>query len=227
MGFIAGLLPLLSSAGVGGSALATAATVVPAIFGALDVASGIVQKDPSKIATGVISAATPGINSVSGLGSAADAVTSAPTSTAQVAGNTVSGLELGDLARRGLEAPMTAGKALQIPQISVPGAEAFLPVGKEMSLADKLSAGLSGAGAAASGVFSLINSLKGQKGSGSPHLGFGSLNTNLGPAGGVSVSNLPDIPNITVPGAGQVPKYQLPELPTNELMLELLQAYRA
>lgn len=76
MAFVAGLLPLLSSMGIGGTALATAATVVPAVLGALDVSSGIVQKDPGKAISGALSAVGGGLGA-GGFSSAATGLSAA------------------------------------------------------------------------------------------------------------------------------------------------------
>jgi hypothetical protein len=224
--FIAGILPLLHAFGVGGAALSTAATVIPAALGALDVASGIVQKDPAKIAGGVLSGTLGGLGGTGALGgtSAADgtkALASTPISSASVAGMPSHETIMG-----ALNAPLNKAQEVLIPDISTAGSPAFVPSATSMPWTSYLGAGLQGANSLASGVLGIMAALKKPHQNSGDRLKFGNISTGLAPYGEDRASALPNLPTLNVPGAGQVPTYSLPDLSKNEMMLKLLQAYQ-
>lgn len=231
MAFIPAVLAILSQAGVGGAALATASTIASALSGALGVASGIATKDPEKIVGGAISAAS-GITGGAGGGGLGSTPTSAPvTASAPVAqaASAAQPLSNADAISKAMSMPGGGGPALQIPSISTPGAQAFVQAPmKGMSMGEKLGYGLQGASTAASGILGLLQAFKGDDQSSSgPHLGFGALDTSLKSAGGVATGALPNIPSITVPGIGSVPTLDLQDPQGNDLILKLLHAYQA
>jgi len=95
-----------------------------------------------------------------------------------------------------------------------------------MSLLQSIATGVQGAGAAASGIMSLINAFKGPQGPvGMEHLG--NLDLGLAPYGGAGGQPTTAIPSINMSAAGDVPNYKLSLPKDNALLMKLLGAYSA
>lgn len=245
MPFLAAIPGLLASAGVGGSIMGTLATVLPAVSGAAQLASGIVQGDPGAAISGAVSGALGGLGGAGAFGSAGG---SAPQALGSAAGQSV-GAAAQQAPSLVASAPTIASAApaveaaSQMPDLSaalnapaIPQAELvsamhannFLdPVAKGMSIGEKVGLGLQGAGAATQGVLSILSALK-KPDTGTTRWGLGGgINTNLPAMSGTNTGNLPQVPKMQIPGAGELPTLRMPELQDNALLYQLLGAFRA
>lgn len=248
MPFLAAIPALLSAAGVGGTAVATLGTVLPALAGGLQVASGIAQGDPLSAVMGGISGITGGLGGAGAFGSAAGSAPMAGELARQAAdvpqaigssfGSAAGNLTPSLAADMVGAAPAAASSAVpQVAQDAVQQAaalgapEAALrgmapAAGKQMGTLENIAMGIQGAGTAAQGVMSILGALKDKRPNSAPGLGLGRLSMGLPVAGGASSSPLASIPRLDAPGAGTLPQLKLPDLEDNNLLLQLLGAFR-
>lgn len=218
MPFIAALPP----------ALLAAMAIVPS---ALSVASGIVKKDPLSIGLGLLGGATAGLGGFAGLGATAGkaALTGATAGAsaglvpaASSAASLVPSLgnisnQLSSTNRMGMAGGLGADTGIQIginPSVASPGSG--------LNTANSILGGLA---TGATGVTSLIDALRSKGGGGGRILG-GGLEAGLSPFYGANAGNLPGVPNSQVPQGAETPNYKFKNIPANETLLELLQAFR-
>ncbi len=245
MPFLAAIPVLMSAAGVGGTAMATAATIASALAGATGLASGIIQNDPLGAATSAISGAVGGLGgmgSLGGLGGAtgaagaagagADAAGAAQGLTAatpilgagETAANTV--LPAIDAATT----PVVSGASM-LPEalgrsgmMMHPGADLISAAGnatKGMSTMDMIGQGLQGASAATQGVMGIIDAFRDKGGVG--RMNFGAINSYLPAMQGSNLNQLPQAPQFEG-GVTRTP-FNI-ELDDNQTFYQLMNAFQ-
>lgn len=205
MPFLAAIPAGLSALGIGGSAMATAASIAGGLSGALGLAQGIAQKDPIGAVTGALSGAMGGLGAANGLGNAAaSAIPQAAEPIAQQAPDLVSALQ----APAGNYSDyLSAVKSLE-------------PAATGMSLGQKVGKGLEIANALGSTAAGIYGSLQDNSPS-SGRMSLPGLDTAYPSAVGANASQLPGI---------EIPNVQMPELDLglkqNKNLLELLGAFQ-
>lgn len=234
MPFVAAIPGILGAFGVG--IPSGVAAGLAAATGALGLAQGIAQKDPFGALAGAASGITGGLSSLGTIPtSVAQAAQSGtgllaaqdPLQAATAAGGLLSST-VPDLTKYVGGPVKETGAPQLIPEISNDMGQAFLAPAtqtKNSSLLGTIGNVLGGVAGAGTGIMGLINSFKDNTAS-SPHLGFGSLDTNVPMAPGARAGNLPTIKLNEVAGPGRVPEFDLTDPKANNTLLQLLGAYR-